>query len=316
MHRWLVSHGLTWTECNYKDCSGKGLVIAHGDGVALKCTTCNKISVGGHRGFWRMGKLGTVMMVNIVFSIIIGFSLSQLEQFVDINKNTWSSYIQYVGIVLGETLERNRRDPEHKYELAQWDETAFGKRKYQRGKRVRKSGVQWALTVVKVNPVTNKTEEVDIQFLPYNRRSAAQITPLVVQRMKIGGTMLTDCWKAYVAAAKEAGVEHRTVNHSEGFINKDTGDHTNNVEGIHKILKKHARDQFGRLPYLTSGGKPYYIDLVCWRTNIKLKRENFWRSFCKALQQWVSDPLEDWDRTVPVCVDEPEFLSESDSEAE
>ena len=93
MHRWLVSHGLTSTECNYKDCSGKGLVIAHGDGVALKCTTCNKISVGGHRGFWRMGKLGTVMMVNVVFSLIIGFSLSQLEQFVDINKNTWSSYI-------------------------------------------------------------------------------------------------------------------------------------------------------------------------------------------------------------------------------
>ena len=149
MHKWLVSHDLTSIECNYNECSGKGVVIAHGDGVALKCTTCKKISVGGHRGFWRMGKLPTVMMVNIVFSVVNGFSLSVLEQVIHINKNTWSSYIQYVGIVLRETLERNRRDPEQKYELAQWDETAFGKRKYERGKRVRKAGVQWALTVVK-----------------------------------------------------------------------------------------------------------------------------------------------------------------------
>ena len=113
---------------------------------------------------------------------------------------------------------------------------------------MRKSGVQWALTVVKVNPTTNKTEQVDIQFLQGNKRSVTQITPLVVQRMKRGGVMLTDCWKAYSQAAKEAGCTHQTVNHSEGFINKVTGLHTNNVEGIHSVLKKNARSQFGRLP--------------------------------------------------------------------
>ena len=103
---------------------------------------------------------------------------------------------------------------------------------------MRKSGVQWALTVVKVNPTTNKTEQVDIQFLQGNKRSVTQITPLVVQRMKRGGVMLTDCWKVYPQAAKEAGCTHQTVNHSEGFINKVTGVHTNNVEGIQCFKKK------------------------------------------------------------------------------
>ena len=53
--------------------------------------------------------------------------------------------------------------------------------------------------------------------------------------------MLTDCWKAYPQAAKEAGCNHQTVNHSEGFINKVTGLHTNNVEGIHSVLKKKCK---------------------------------------------------------------------------
>ena len=38
---------------------------------------------------------------------------------------------------------------------------------------------------VEVDPETGKTVAVDLQFLPYNKRSANQITPLVVQRMKV-----------------------------------------------------------------------------------------------------------------------------------
>ena len=95
-------------------------------------------------------------------------------------------------MVCAEQLERNRRDPENKYKLAQWDETAFGKRKYERGSRVRQRGVQWGLTVVEVDPLTNKTLSVDLQFLPYNRRDSNNITPLIVQRMEPGGTIVTD----------------------------------------------------------------------------------------------------------------------------
>ena len=49
-------------------------------------------------------------------------------------------------------------------------------------------------------------------------------------RMKPGGVMTTDMWRAYPQAAQQSGVEHRTVNHSVEFKTFD-GVHTNNVEG-------------------------------------------------------------------------------------
>ena len=153
-----------------------------------------------------MGRIGVTKMLLLVFCIVSGISYTHLVQHlgIDINKNTWTRYVKDVGLVCGEDLERNRRNPENKYECAQWDETAFGKRKYERGRRIRKRGVQWGLTAVNVDPITNKTLAVDLQFLPYNKRNRATITPLIVQRMKPGGVITTDLWKAYPAASEAA----------------------------------------------------------------------------------------------------------------
>lgn len=307
--KWLINHQLTTTECNREGCMGECYPIAQGDAVGLKCLVCNAVSKGGHRGFWRMGRMPTAQMVLVVYCVIRGFSLEICNDIIPINKNTWTSYVKYVGMVCGEALERIRRDPGEKYYWAQWDETAFGKRKYHRGSRVRNGGVQWALTAIQVDPISGKSEALDIQFLPLNQRSADQITPLIVQRMRPGGTIFTDCWKAYPIAAKAAKCQHKTVNHSEGFINRETGVHTNNVEGIHATLKKDARKQFGRLPYLTSDGKPYYIDICNWRVNQGLQKRSVWPAFCRILQTWTKDPLEGW-KNIVAMVEEDDVVED------
>ena len=65
-------------------------------------------------------------------------------------------------MVCAKALERNQRDPSKKYKNAQANETAFRKRKYKRGSRRRKAGVQWGLTFVKVDPDTRRTKAVDL----------------------------------------------------------------------------------------------------------------------------------------------------------
>ena len=138
-----------------------------------------------------MGKLGIVKMVTVTFAAVSGLSYQQFVGIfgVNINKNTWTQYVNDVGMVCAEALERNRRNIDKRYKYAMWDETAFGKRKYHRGSRRRKCDIQWGLTCVEVDPVTNKTLAVDLQFLPYNKRTAKVITPLVFQRMVPGGSM-------------------------------------------------------------------------------------------------------------------------------
>ena len=157
---------------------------------------------------------------------------------------------------------------------------------------------------------------MDLQFLPYNRRTAEVITPLIVQRMMPGGTLSTDCWRAYRAATAAVDVPHLTVNHSETFRDPDTGVHTNNVEGIHAVIKKDARRQFGRLPYLTAEGQSYYLDLLVWRTNTKLKKAEIMKSFCVALWRWTKDPLKDWNHTTPVWNEDDDASDEEDVELE
>ena len=96
---------------------------------------------------------------------------------------------------------------------------------------MREPGVQWGLTGVEVCPRTGKTLSVDLQMLPFNRRDKETIAPRIVERMKEGGTISTDCLGAYSMAAKEAKCTHLTVNHSENYKDPITGCHTNNVEG-------------------------------------------------------------------------------------
>ena len=160
--------------------------------------------------------------------------------------------------------------------------------------------MQWGLTCVNVDPVTNKTLAVDLQFLPYNKRDRNQITPLVVQKMMEGGTMTTDSWKAYPGAAEAAQVSHYVVNHSKTFKDPETGACTNNVEGIHGVIKKDGQQQFGRLPYLTDEGNTYYLDLLIWRANKRLMKIPFFYAFSLDLWYWTRYPLEDFVHIIPV----------------
>ena len=325
MLKWLINHSLLEPDCNVRFPNGEmcgGIacrpVALKDNKIGLRCQDCGYISEGALRGFWSKGKLGLTKMVMVVFAIVSGLSLVQFRKQtgVKINKNTWTRYVKDVGMVCAEDLERNRRDPRRKFCNAQWDESAFGNRKYERGKRVRLCGVQWALSCVDVDPQTGKTKYVDIQFLPYNKRNTDNIVPLVVQRMMPGGTMQTDMWKVYPRAAEAAGCEHLTVNHSKHFKDPDTGVHTNNVEGIHGTIKRCARSQFGRLPSLSDDGFTNYLDLLVWVTNVRLTKVPEFYGWCKTLRRWTKEPIEDFDHFIPVWEEEEDGLGCVDDKEE
>ena len=84
--------------------------------------------------------------------------------------------------------------------------------------------------------------------------------------------------------------------------------------GVHKLLKSAAWKQFGRLPYLTTEGKPYYIDLICWQANQSLRKTHCFQEFCKTLKDWIHNPDEEYRHFVPVHVEPVQEEAEEEEE--
>ena len=151
-------------------------------------------------------------------------------------------------------------------------------------------------------------------FLPYNRRSHNEINQRIVERLAIGGTLTTDCWRAYPSAAQAAGVAHFTVNHSKGFVDPETGRNTNAIEGFHGNIKTDARAQFsGRLPYLSCEGLTYYLDLLVLRANRNTQKGKFFTQFMKDLWAWTWHPFKQYNPVTPVF-DEDDLEDDGDAD--
>ena len=101
------------------------------------------------------------------------------------------------------------------------DESKFGKRKYNKGRRVKGN---WVFGGVE------RGDKTKIFMFRVEKRDEATLIPLIQKFIKPGTTIHSDCWKAY-SKLEKLGYVHETVNHKEAYIDPDTGAHTNSIEG-------------------------------------------------------------------------------------
>jgi len=107
------------------------------------------------------------------------------------------------------------------------DESKFGKRKYNRGHYVEG---QWVFGGVERGSSRSF-------MVPVEKRDSATLMQLILEWILPGTTIITDGWKAY-NALDELDYQHLVVNHSICFVNKETGAHTNTVEGYWGHVKR------------------------------------------------------------------------------
>jgi transposase-like protein len=112
--------------------------------------------------------------------------------------------------------------------IVQIDETKLGKRKYNRGHRV--DGV-WVVAGVEI---TN-ARKIFLEKVP--DRKAETILDVIYRHVAPGSIIHTDMFKSYSQIPTVLGFEHYTVNHSQTFINRETGVNTNTIEGNNNALK-------------------------------------------------------------------------------
>ena len=175
----------------------------------------------------------------------------------------WFSYLREVSLTALDTLYMSTGKIGGFGHIVELDESKFGKRKYNRGKRVEGS---WLLGMIDIGTKDHPAPEGNfrLEICPDNKRDAETLLPLIQKHVAPGTTIYSDCWKAYYTL-EELNYEHFTVNHSQNFKDPITGVHTNHIESNWRPLKRQ----------LQGSNKNNLADHLCeflWRREIKKKK--------------------------------------------
>ncbi|XP_036319436.1 uncharacterized protein LOC118733910 [Rhagoletis pomonella] len=161
--------------------------------------------------------------------------------------------------------------------IVQIDESKFGKRKYNKGRRVEG---HWVLGMLE-----DGSEDIRLEVCPENIRSAEVLIPLIKKHVLEGSIICTDYWKAYDCLPNH-GYEHRKVNHSDPdnpFVAED-GTHTQRIERQWRVLKRFfTKDNYNN--------PQNFADMMfeyMWRKKIARKHEDPYNlGSTNAERKWI-----------------------------
>ncbi|CAF4670712.1 unnamed protein product [Rotaria socialis] len=123
--------------------------------------------------------------------------------------------------------------------IVEIDESAWTKRKYNRGRLVSN---QWVFV-----GIDRDTRECFAVLV--DQRDAATLLPIIHQYIRAGTTIYSDQWAAYNGIANGPGPDrynHQTVNHSVNFVDPTTSTHTQNIENLWMCMKRKKKNQMGQ----------------------------------------------------------------------
>ncbi|KAG0440766.1 hypothetical protein DMUE_1510 [Dictyocoela muelleri] len=145
--------------------------------------------------------------------------------------------------------------------IVEIDETKFGKRKYNRGRRV--DGV-WVLGGVE------RSNERKIFLDIIENRKSDTLLNIIKNRVFENSIIFTDMWRGYINL-NTIGFSHYTVKHHVSFVNRENGAHTNTIEGTWAALKEFIPKRYRSYKYV----KPYLNIFMLKRNSNKKYSKNF-----------------------------------------
>ena len=134
-------------------------------------------------------------------------------------------------------------------EIVEIDESKFAKRKYNRGHKV--GDKSWVF-----GGICRRTKEFFAVIVI--DKTADTLLDIIREYIAPGTAIYSDGWRAYtgIADIPNCNYSHQVVNHSENFVDPETGTHTNTIEakwgGLKRVIPKNARRAERLGPYLSS----------------------------------------------------------------
>jgi len=82
----------------------------------------------------------------------------------------------------------------------------------------------------------NKDNKTERRFFIIEKRDRQTLIPIIERKVEIGTTIHSDQCRV-CSSPKDHGFIHRTVNHTENSVDPNTGDHTQTIESLWKLVK-------------------------------------------------------------------------------
>ncbi|GBN68320.1 hypothetical protein AVEN_95295-1 [Araneus ventricosus] len=166
--------------------------------------------------------------------------------------------------------------------IVEIDESKFGKRKFNRGKRV---DGKWVFGGVERGSKRSF-------FCVVEDRTAETLIEITKKNVEPGTTVLSDCWASYNGLTAE-GYVHHTVNHSKNFKDPVTGAHTNGIEGTWNAIKTDFRKQGTRK---VAGQFDTYLAEYMWRRSHRgASMKSLFPSFIRGVTELYPPHTQDTD---------------------
>lgn len=228
--RWIQDLGLIAKNYTCPKCN-KDMVLrefANTDNHIWRCTKC-KVTRSIRKGSWFEGshlKLMDVMILTYMW--VWRYNQNKVMHELKIrSEHTVTDWLNFCRKICTEIVQLQTEQIGGPNAVVEIDESKFGKRKYNRGRRVEG---KWVM-----GGVERDSNRCFLQVV--EDRSAETLVPLIERFIAPGSTIISDCWRAYERLG-ERGYNHLTVNHSVTFKDPETGAHTNTIEGLWSQVKR------------------------------------------------------------------------------
>lgn len=200
------------------------------DKQLLRCVghTCRQQFSIRQGSFFARSKLPLRKIVLFGYAWLLKMPQTSIASFVGCSSATATAFSGHYRQLVADSLEPEDFVVGGQGIVVEVDECKLGKRKYDRGHPV--EGV-WVLGGVE------KTPERRVFLIPVPDRSAETLLNILSRHVEPGTIIMTDLRRGYFGLAERLGLEHRTVNHSETFVNPVDGTCTNTIEGTWNGLK-------------------------------------------------------------------------------
>jgi transposase-like protein len=180
-------------------------------GVAISITS---------ESFFFIHKLGIHEIMEIAYYWLAELTHKSITMVTGHSSKTITAFMSYLRQLVASGLEIDDLIIGGQDIVVEVDESKFGKRKYNRGHMVEGA---WILGGVE------RTPERRVFLVEVPDRKAETLLYILSRYIREGSIIYTDCFSSY--SGLHELFEHHTVNHSENFVDPETGCHTNTIEG-------------------------------------------------------------------------------------